>query len=166
MRALLQDPDWVEMECRIVKSCGPGVDYAVPFVTRLGEYSEFVERHSQLLHDPIPFLESPAALIDATVDSALLPSRVSIGLKDIAQFYFARSRSDSLEHRGDTMEDPGFVRFVCESIRAIVSAGKSVSLYQSPKLLPTYAAQLKGVPWTASMNAGDYRSLQGVGANV
>lgn len=158
LRWLLHARDWMAVEVDAVRRTGGGVVYAVPFVSKLQEYQEFRDRYSELLPAIVPFVESVAAL--RTMDSfPKSDGPGSIGLKDIAQFYFAADRTNSTVASMIDYLDTSFMDFVASSLRPIIESGRGIAIYQDIEILGSYSRLLGPTGWMPSIAASEFRAL-------
>lgn len=161
IRALLRQPEWVKAELAALTRSGLSFRYALPFVTNLSEYGRFVESFEAPEHGEfVPFLESPGALDAAYRSPHLLPEWVCIGMKDLAQFYFAADRSNPDLDDIPWLTDADLISFVCERVQALAERGHKITIYQTLETLPLYLEKLGVLNWSASMSVSDVKDLE------
>ncbi|WP_271396298.1 putative PEP-binding protein [Neomicrococcus lactis] len=158
VRRLIADTRLAQAERSMVRALGPQVRYALPFVTRSEDLDQYFALNPLAEAEPAPilFLESPAAIAEVTAFSGF---DLAIGLKDIAQFFFAADRSNARVAHAIEYRNPELVRAVCDAVRTAARMGSSVSLYQDRDSSAAYERGLRGVRWTRSVPASVHREL-------
>lgn len=158
LRRLLADPGLAKAERQLIRTLGSRVRYALPFVTRSEDLRLYLDSHpiESFERPPVLFLESPAALAQIADFAGF---DLAIGLKDVAQFFFAADRSNASVAKAIEYGDPAFVRIVCDAVRSAIGRGSSVSLYQDRMASSAYESALKGIEWTRSIPASVHREV-------
>ncbi|MEU2909200.1 putative PEP-binding protein [Streptomyces massasporeus] len=155
MRYLSLHPEWVECMASAVAPFETRVSFACPFVTSHAEFESFAHRYESLFRNEIiPFAESPAIFDE--IDRYQV-RQICLGLKDIAQFYFALDRGVSDVPVGIDYQNPGLVSAIVRALKKTLTSGFSVSLYQDPQFFQTYARNLRNLQWQPSMAAHELK---------
>lgn len=157
IRHLLEDPAWTRMELGAVVDQGPGVLYAVPFVTNAREFERFTrafESFSDSL-DLVPFAESPAVF----AQMARYKGEVCLGLKDIAQFFFAADRSSAAVAAYVDFFDEDLGAQLAACVRESRRRGALLSIPQNLEILAHFTRVLGARGWVPSLAAGEFKRL-------
>lgn len=157
---LIENGSWVEFESDLLRSLERvSLTYGLPFVRGTSEFEQFRVLFGAGLPELVPFLETPASVVQFANQPISDLSRAAIGLKDLAQFYFACDRGNPDVARHFDFADPLLVDFVVEAVEALSSRGVVVSVYQQPELMPVYAARLTSTSWLPSVAIGTLREI-------
>lgn len=153
------DPGWLAVEARALSALDDRHLYAAPFVARVQDFSDLEQRMFELAPDitVIPFLETPGALAGIASYRTLY---ACVGLKDVAQFYFAADRGNEVVATMIDYLEPTLVDFVTRTVRKANSIGCQISVFQDATMLAAYAKTLKGQSWIPSLNAGEMNLIQ------
>ena len=150
VRSLLTHPALAEAERSAVRTFGKRVQYALPFVSRKSDVDDYLSRFPSTRDErPVAvFLETPAAL--HSIDS-FAGREICIGLKDVAQFYFAADRSNPAVAAWLDYQDSHLVDMVADSVGRAERFGSRISLYQDASMSKTYESALRDVAWLRSI---------------
>jgi pyruvate,water dikinase len=157
-RAFLRQPAILRLFVDTIEPYRGQLQIACPFVTHHAMYMAFLGEARR--HLPgwtfVPFVETPAYFQEV---SKYGRSVVCIGLKDMAQFYFAADRGNPItSSQIDYLED-SFFDAVTKAIAIAGSLGAKVSCYQDIVTLGLFQRALSPTRWIPSVTATDYRVL-------
>ncbi|MBF4633438.1 hypothetical protein ITJ38_03370 [Agreia pratensis] len=153
-RYLLANEDRAALELEVVSDI-PGLIYAVPFVANASDFEEFSRRHRAAGVTLAPFIESPAVFSQI----ARYNDFVCIGLKDIAQYYFAADRSNAaMSPYIDFLDEDfsGQLAFIVDSARR---SDTTISVYQNRDVFGHFVKLFGTDGWVPSISANEYREL-------
>ena len=157
-RHLLQSPDWVAAEAEVLDGLGSNVEYAVPFVTRHAEFAEFTSRYEPIFSGRkiTAFAETPS--IGSEIEK-YEGTHVGLGLKDIAQFFFASDRGAA----GGPQKLPLVTAPLPTFIERLVSDAQTwrveLAIHQTLESLDVYAPLLNSMAWVPSLTVPDYNLI-------
>ncbi|RLP88294.1 hypothetical protein EAD89_17090 [Micromonospora sp. BL4] len=154
-RYLQGRPDLVGFMAAMLRGLPAEVRFACPFVTTHHEYQAFSERYSDLFDLPIvPFAESPSIFFEA---SKYRVDKLCIGLKDVAQFYFAADRANPNVADAVSYTDDGLLCGIVGAVRTAVGQGVAVYLHQQADFFKSYAVALGRLPWMPSLAVSELK---------
>lgn len=152
-RYLQERPDLVAFMAATLHSLPAKARFACPFVTTYREYQTFHNRYQGLFaKSMVPFVESPSIFNEI---ERYKVDKLCIGLKDVAQFYFAADRANPNVASVVDYTDDGFIGAVARVVSLASHQGIEVHLYQRPDTIAEYVAALSGITWIPSMAASD-----------
>jgi hypothetical protein len=155
---LLDNSQWVDFESRVLKRVDRDrLTYGVPFVRSLSELERFRTRFGKALPELIPFLETPASVLEFAHEATEGVHQVAIGLKDLAQFFFAADRANPSVAQHFDFASPLIVDFVAGAVESLNSRGVATSIYQQAEFIRVYAERLGAIAWLPSVGIAALR---------